>query len=165
MPEDIEGLLPKLTGLVEPRVELQLHIAFRRLYEYMNYKLKEYQKAMIAQTAKSSEDIQASQNEFNSLIGVLSNPLVGSSVQDPLLQSIVQSFGPQAANSVFAGPEPAFKPLTVSYLPNGIPLSKLDTKILKTDDNLNKTVGAPVADGYIVIKDNNGNSVKVITTA
>lgn len=161
--------LPKLTT-IDPKDETELYQAFKRIYEYVDSiikdKLDEIEKKITAGTIAPKD--------FNSLLGVLSQPLVGSNVTDPLLQSIIQSFGPQSANMVFAGPTPSFRSLLTADIPNlsgakitsgTIPLARLDTKIIETDDGLNKIVGAPVADGYITIKDNNGHSIKVITTA
>lgn len=161
--------LPELK-MLDPKAETEIYQSFKRVYEYIDSvirtKLNEIETKIKAGTV-APED-------FNNLIGVLSQPLVGSSITDPLLQSIIQSFGPQNANHVFAGPSPSFRSLVAADIPNisgakitsgTIPLARLDNKIIETDDGLSKTLGAPIADGYIIIKDNAGNSVKVITTA
>lgn len=107
--------LPVLKTL-DPKAETELYQAFRRIYEYIDSSIKANQKDIEAKIKSGT----ISPSDFNSLVGILSQPLAGSSVTDPFLQSILQSFGPQTATAVFAGPIPSFRNLTLADLPAGI---------------------------------------------
>lgn len=159
--------IPDLKGKVEPKVETELYLAFKRVYEYINAKVK-------TEISAIEDKIKAgtiTHDDFKGLVGVFTTPLIGGT-SDSLLQSIQQNFGSQVANVLFASPngsagEPTFRSLTVGDLPNGISLGHLDAKILKTDDNLAEDiVGAPnVNTGKLIIKDNNGHTIKIMTCA
>jgi hypothetical protein len=175
--KDLDKLMPNIRGQVPEKVERELYLAFRRLYEYIDVALNRIH-TELSEEIKSGE---LSSDDLNSLIGAFSQPLVGSSTVDPLLQSIIQSFGPQAADTVFSAPagaagSPLFQLLSQSHIPNlnaskittgTLALARLDTKILQTPNALTKTiVGAPYAnDGFVNVSDNAGNSVKLMTTA
>lgn len=173
MPE-LQRKLPELKALDNPRAALELITTFQRIYEYIDFGLQQVRNK-IEEQVKSGE---LSSDDLNGLVGVFFQPLAGSNVSDSLLQSILQNFGSQVANLVYASPngssgEPNFRNLVSQDIPNlnaskitaGVfPLVRLDTKIVKTDDTFTKTLGAPVTDGFITIKDNAGNSVKIMTT-
>lgn len=170
MPQNkIERFIPNLTGLVDPRAEIKFNQTFVRMYEYLDAKILQLQQEL----TERIKQLDLSKDDINSLIGVFSQPLAGTNQTDPLLQGLIQNFGAQLANSVFAGPTPSFRLLTPADIPNlsaakittgNFSLARLDTKVLQTQDNLNKTLGSPVPDGTITIFDNNGHSIKVITT-
>lgn len=172
---ELQGLLPNLKGLsgIDPKAELRITEAFRRIYEFMFLKLNEQQNEFNKQLRVIEETRVSGQKEVTGLIGIFSQPLAGSNQSDPLLQNLIQSFGPQAANSFFAGPIPTFRLIAQADLPaldttkigsGRFPLTRLALNTLKTDDNLTKTVSSPIPDGTVLIKDNNGNSIKVCTT-
>lgn len=169
---EFEGFLPNLSGLLEnPRAEQAIFVAFLRIYEYFTNKLKiqeDILKKLIVEAGKLSPE------DINGLVQVFSTPLAGSSFNDPLLQSIIQSFGPQGVNTVFAGPTPSFRALLTGDIPNldaskitsgAFALVRLPTNILKTDATLiENVVGAPNANtGKTLIKDNAGNQINVMT--
>lgn len=165
--EQLAKLLPELRGVVDPKAELQLYLAFRSIYEYIDNALAALEKSLSEKVANGS----LSSKDVSSLVNLFSTPLAGSNINDPLLQSIVQSFGSQAANLVFASPSgaagnPLFRALVAADAANNLwPMTKLDQKVVKTDDGLIKDVtGAPIAnDGFVTLKDNNGHTVKVGT--
>ena len=111
--EDIDGLLPNLRNLVEPRVEQRLFEAFRRVYEIMFLRFEQQQKDFDARLNRLAE---AANTNINNLIGVFPQPLAGSPNADPELQSIVGSFGSPEFNTFLAGPIPTFKPISLSDL-------------------------------------------------
>lgn len=120
--EEIDGLLPDLRNLVEPRVEQRLFEAFRRVYEVMSFRFEEQQKEFdkrlqaVINLANSNTNTVV---QLNNLVGAFSQPLVGGT-QDPLLQSVVGSYGPQSPNTFLAGPIPSFRPITLADLPINI---------------------------------------------
>lgn len=118
----IEGLLPDLNGLVDPRAETKIYMAIRRIYEYFTKQLMDQQALLEKKIATSVPD----QTNLNDLIGIFAQPLVGSSVKDPVLQTILQSFSAQNPHDVFAGPDPTFRPLTSADLPANTPISIFD---------------------------------------
>lgn len=169
---DIQAYLPDLRGLIDARAETKLYAAFSRMYDYFQNELKklrdENQELLNINLAKQSRD-------FTAFVGAYAQPLPGG-VDDPVLQSIVNSFGEQDPNKVFAGPTPSFRVLVVADIPNlsaaKVPtgvflLAQLDPKVLKTDDDLTEDVtGAPnINTGKIILKDNDGHSIKVMTCA
>lgn len=162
-----EQKIPELKGKVEPKVETELYLSFKRVYEYIDAKIR-------TEISTIEDKITAgtlSHEDFNGLVGVFTTPLIGGT-SDSLLQSIQQTFGSQIANIILASPNglagaPSFRSLVVGDLPNGIPLGHLDSKIVKTDDGLTEDIiGAPnINTGKITIKDNAGNSIKLMTCA
>lgn len=102
-------------GNLDSHSKTELHLSFQRIYEYIDVNLKELSKEL----KRKIESGDISSSGLNDLIGVFSAPLAGSSITDPLLQSILQSFGPQDPNHVFAGPIPSFRDLTLVDLPAG----------------------------------------------
>lgn len=82
-----KGLLPNLKGLpdVDPRLTMRIEESFRQLYEIINYRFNLLQAAL----QKYTDTKVANQaNELSSLIGNLSQPLIGSDSVDPVLQSV-----------------------------------------------------------------------------
>lgn len=114
--DSVDKKFPELSGLIDPKAELQLLLTVRRIYEYIDFARRKLEEELRAKIDAGDIDTR----DFNELIGIFSQPLAGSSVSDPLLQSILQSFGPQNPNHVFAGPAPSFRPLTLADLPAGI---------------------------------------------
>jgi hypothetical protein len=169
MPEEVTQQIPKLKGLIDDKAELELYLSFRNLYSYIDAALRKLE-------ASITEKIQSGKiahEDVNGLVNLFSTPLAGSNINDPLVQSLIQSFGSQAQDLFFASPagaagSPAFRSISSQdFSANQLPLAKLDLKITKTDDGLTKTTAAApyINDGYITLKDNNGNIVKVMTTA
>lgn len=115
MPITPQKKIPELTSLANPRAALELFTAFQRLYEYIDFVVKQLQNDLTKQALAG----KLTPEDINSLMGIFSQPLAGSNVIDPLLQSILQSFGPQNPNHVFAGPTPSFRPLTLADIPGG----------------------------------------------
>lgn len=121
MPIEPQKKLPKLDTLANPRAALELINNFQRVYEYIDYVVRQL-KDSIAEQIKNG---QLSSDDFNSLIGIFSQPLAGSNVSDPLLQSVIQSFGSQLSNLVFASPNgssgsPTFRTLVLADIPAGV---------------------------------------------
>lgn len=88
--------LVSLAGKIEPKLETELYLSIKRLYEYIDIKVKN---ALDSWQAK-----------------------LGTTKQE------------EAIN------------------------------ILKTDDGLKPILGSPAINGYITIRDNSGNSIKLLTT-
>lgn len=162
MPIEPQKKIPTLETLENPRAALELSMTIRRIYEYIDFGLQQVRNK-IEEQVKSG---QLSSEDFNSLIGIFSQPLAGSNTTDPLLQSVIQSFGSQLANLVFASPNgvignPTFRSLVLSDLPT-IPSSPaaqlnadatiLDINIIN-DGEVLKRVGATVV-GFSVPKNN-----------
>jgi hypothetical protein len=141
---------PKLRGKIDAGVEAEIVRAFDQMYNHFHNQLKELQ----AKTAIQETRVRQ----------IESSPLFAAGLAAPLIE-------PTGTDLATIAPEGT---LVVSDIPNlpaskitsgQIPLARLDGDVLKTDDNLSKTLGAPVADGFVIIKDNGGNLIKVITTA
>lgn len=181
MPEvnsDFKALLPNIQGLVDSKAETQIYRAFLSVYEYFTAKLNEQQREF---DRKLSIATKETSSNLNSLIGVFSQPLAGSTTTDPLLESLIQNFGSQDANKVLAAPDGIsgnalfrflvandIPPISAAKITTGVlVLARLDTKILKTDDDLSVDItGAPLpSNGFIIISDNDGHNVKLLTTA
>lgn len=111
--EEIDGLLPNIKNLVDPKVEQRLYEAFRRVYEIMLFRFEEQQKDFDRRLRQLAELINTN---TNNLVGVFPQPLAGSSSADTELQSIVGSFGAPELNTFLAGPIPTFKPISISNL-------------------------------------------------
>lgn len=123
--EDIDGLLPNLRNLVEPKVEQRLFEAFRRIYEIMFLRLEEQEKDFSNRLKELEGMINTN---LNSLISVFPSPLAGSSSADPQLQSMVGSYGSPTPNTFLAGPVPTFKPISLVDIASGV----ADGEYLKT---------------------------------
>ncbi len=123
--KELQALIPNIRGLIDPKVEFRLDQAFRRLYEIMNLKLEDQRKSFEMRLQTIYSDIIKEQNKLTGLIGSLSQPLVGGSTPDLILQSVVSSYGPQSPNHFLAGPIPSFRAITQSDLPPTI-ASQLD---------------------------------------
>lgn len=171
---DINKLLPRISNLVDPKVEREITASILRIYDYFNSKLQNQQASFDNELAKRDAEFIRYRNDVTSLVGVFSTPIAGSSSTDPVLQSLMNNFGPQTATFVFAGPTPSFRALVAADIPNldtgklttgTLLLARLDTEILKTDDGLTEDIaGAPnVNTGKVTIKDNNGNRISVMT--
>lgn len=117
--KEIQGILPNLKGLpgLDPRAETRIEQAFRRIYEIMNFKLEEQRKSFESKLSSTISDLQSKQNQLTGLIGSLSQPLVGSSTPEIVLQSVISSYGPQSPNHFLAGPVPSFRAITQADLP------------------------------------------------
>lgn len=129
--EDIDGLLPNLRNLVEPRVEQRLFEAFRRVYEIMLFRFDKQQEEF---DKKLREIAELANTNLNNLVGVFPQPLAGSPSADPKLQSIVGSFGSPEENTFLAGPIPTFKPISLA----DVGLSGIDSGeyLKKSGDNI-----------------------------
>ena len=130
-----DKIVPDLQGLVSPQVQLRIEAAFRRVYEYFEFLLAQQKQE---NESKLKQATQTQLSDVNSLIGIFSQPLAGSQVTDPLLQTVMQEFGPQAPNNVFAGPIPTFRPLTLADLPPLVagPADRLDANGTILDVNV-----------------------------
>lgn len=115
--KEIQALIPNLKGLLDPKIEMRIDQAFRRLYEIMNLKLEDQRKSFELKIQSIYSDIIREQNKLTGLIGSLSQPVVGSSTPDLILQSVVSSYGPQSPNHFLAGPVPSFRQITQADLP------------------------------------------------
>lgn len=169
-PSEVLKLLPDLKGLVDPKVELRLSRAFNDLNNIIAQNQIAAQKKIDALQAQVDATKQTTDN-VNGLIGILGQPLVGSSSSDPFVQQLASVSGPQSAHLFYSGPSsggaanPTFRVIVIADLPINIPLSHLETKILNTLTALAEvTTGAPNTNtGYTIIDDNNGHSIKVMT--
>lgn len=100
--KDLQGFLPNLKGLVEPRVEQKLYEAFRRLYDILNLRLANQNKLVDDKIKALLTTLDTKQADLTSLIGSLSQPLVGDTTVDNVLQSIVSSNGELIADKLNA---------------------------------------------------------------
>lgn len=100
--KEIQGLLPNLKGLVEPRVEQKIYESFRRLYDILNFRLANLDKTIDTKLQAVLATVDTKQNELTSLIGSLSQPLVGDDTIDNVLQSVVSSNGELIADKLNA---------------------------------------------------------------
>lgn len=112
---EVPKKIPALKGKVNPKAEAELYMAFVRVYDYIDNLVKD----SLANIERKITAGDLAAQDFNDLIGIFSQPLAGSNISDPLLQSILQSFGPQDPNFVFAGPIPSFRALELVDLPVG----------------------------------------------
>lgn len=121
--KELQGLLPNLRGLpnIDPRVDTRINEAMRRVYEFFLVKLNEQEKDYENKLKQLADIMETKFNNISNLVGVLTTPLVGSGNNDPILQSVVSSYGPQSPNSFLAGPAPSFRAITLADLPPGIP--------------------------------------------
>jgi hypothetical protein len=156
--KELQGLIPNIRGLVDPKVETRINEAFRRVYEYMLLKLDEQGKSYQDQI-KSLQDASAGVNQqLNTLVGAYSQPLIGGT-PDPLLQNFSSQFGPQNVNHFLGGPEPKFRPITsgdISTAVAGLPAKPanqleaegtiLDVNLINDGEFL-KRVGSTVVSG------------------
>lgn len=167
----VEQLIPRLKGLVDPRAEQEIVLAFKRLFNYYDAKIADLQ----SRTIKSSTQIQTIQQ----------NPLFSGALATPLIDNTTGSNIGTAAQSTSLTPAdipnlPASKitsgtfnvaripSLDVSKITTGVfGLAILPTNILKTNTGLvEDTTGAPnVNTGKTRIRDNAGNLVFVMTCA
>lgn len=145
---------PELKGKVDPKVETELFMAFKRIYEYIDSlvteKLNELEIKIKAGTVAPAD--------FNDLIGIFSQPLAGSSVSDPLLQSVIQSFGAQLANKIFAGPSvggaanPSFRALVVADIPAGVGITNVaGNNFITKSDGTNLVPSRTTDDGTVML--------------
>lgn len=95
---DFEGNLPDLQGLLDPQVELKLHIAFRRVYEYFYIKTKDLEKKVAAQQLTPAQLKQ----EISLLVGDLAIPLING-VLDPVLASLTSGVIPHKNTHLTGG--------------------------------------------------------------
>lgn len=102
-----------LRGLIDDQAEMRLHITVRQIYEYIDRHV-ENTKENLEAAIKAG---QIAPSDVMGLVNLFSTPLAGSSVTDPLLQTLTQNFGAQLPNVVFAGPTPSFRALTLADLP------------------------------------------------
>src|SRR5687767_3404122 len=110
MPDnEVKKLIPEIRGKIDARAEQELNLAFRRIYDYIEAQLITQKNEINSIIRQQLENKIA---DLNSLIGIFSQPLAGSNVSDPLLQSVLQTFGVQDANKFFAGPTPSFRTIT-----------------------------------------------------
>lgn len=148
----MEQRLPKLRGLVDAKVEQEIYAIFQHIYRYIDNKAEEIAKSGVS---LSTAEIQRQVNLF------------AAGLATPLIE-------PEGATLATVGQE--VDVIDVSAIPNlpaakitsGVfPLARIPTNVLKTDDALTEDVtGAPnVNTGKVVIKDNNGNDIKVMTCA
>lgn len=107
---------PDLKGKIDDKAETELHITIQRLYEYIDNIVVQVKKEL--ESKIKTGDLAST--DFNNLIGVFSQPLAGSTITDPLLQSITQSFGVQNATFFFGGPTPSFRAITLADIPAGV---------------------------------------------
>lgn len=132
--KEIQGLLPNLKGLagIDPRAELRITEAFRRVYEIISLRLREQEKNF---ENKLSALSKLHKDEVNSLRSLLAQPLIGSTEPEQVLQSVISSYGPQSPNHFLAGPLPTFRAITQADLPPVI-ASQLDANgtILDVND-------------------------------
>lgn len=145
--DDIKGLLPDLRGLVDPKVERIIYVAFLRMYEYLTSKISS--EVTTVQQAASSQNVQLAErtsqliNNFASKIiksnqGSGNNPLatlgegtvtsinitggapIFTITGGPITESgsFTVSLNVQTANEFFAAPNGS----------NGVPTFRLITK-------------------------------------
>lgn len=168
--EELKGLLPNIRGLVEPRAEQRLYEAFRRIYEFMIFKLTEQQKDFDNKIASIASSANTNINNLinaNSLVGAYSQPLVGGGKADPVLQSIVSSYGSQPPNTFLAGPLPSFRALTLADLPAipATPATQLDADGTILDVNTIapgeyvKRIGNTLVSGFPIGTNNIGEGI------
>lgn len=174
-------LLPDLTSLFNPRAEREITNVVIRIVDYFNNKLKLQQEEFDKKLKDTTDNFNKILEDPTSLVNLFATPVIGSSTTDPLLQNLIQNFGSQVANVVFASPNGAsgnasFRLLVALDIPNldsgkittGVfGLDRIPTNVLKTDVALvENIVGAPnVNTGKTLIKDNNGSSINVMTCA
>lgn len=115
--KELVGLLPNLKGLagIDPRAELRITEAFRRVYEIISLRLREQEKNF---ENKLSALSKLHKDEINSLRSLLAQPLIGSTEPEQVLQSVISSYGPQSPNHFLAGPIPSFRAITEADIPN-----------------------------------------------
>jgi hypothetical protein len=151
-PKELQAAIPEIRGL-DPQLKTQFYIAFMKMYEFILSKVSQIDAATREQLGKEIKT--SAESNYNSLIGAFAQPLVGSDSRDELLQGF--------SDTITVGDIPN---LPASKITSGrLPLARLDDKVIHTDDAFTKTLGAPATDGYITIKDDAGNSVKVMTTS
>lgn len=140
-------------GNLDPHSETELHQAFQRIYEYIDAIIKDSIREL-EEKIKVGDLISI---DYNTLIGIFSQPLAGSSTTDPLLQSILQSFGNQLANTIFASPSgiggiPTFRSLVAADIPAGIGITNSSgiNEIPKTDAGGDLVTSQITDDGNLV---------------
>lgn len=138
---------PNLRGLVDARLEQELSLFVQRIYDYYDDKIKK-----IESNATSSA-ISSVRKQLDLFAANLAVPL--SDASGDKLATVAED-----------------KVIEVSDVPNlptskitsgALPLARLDIKIVKTDDAFTITPGAVPVGGKVTLKDNNGNSVDVLT--
>jgi hypothetical protein len=142
--------IPQLKGLVDARVEQELYRAFTAMYRYFDIELKNIE------NKSTSTAVANVREQLNLFAARFATPLIEPT--GDTLATISQEEG-----ALVAGDIPN---LDASKIVSGtFPLARLDGDVLKTDNNLAEdTTGAPnVNTGFTIIKDNAGNSRKVMT--
>lgn len=143
--------LPNIRGLVPDRVEAEIQRAIKAIYEHVNNEI-----VRIEKTAGKVNTTEI-KRQVELFAGGLALPLT-----DPV-----------GDNLATAGIETALVPADIPNLPaskitsGAFPLARIPTNVLKTDTALAEDItGAPnVNTGFTIIKDNAGNSRKVMTCA
>lgn len=156
---DNNTFLPRLRGLVDNKVEQEIVQAFIRMYNFFNQ-----------ENDKLREELNKTGNrvvaiEQSSLFaGRLAIPLIDTDITD-VAQLAQQG---ETLNISQIPNLPASKIVSGDFgAINRINRAKLDDDVLHTEDGLTKIVAAaPYAnDGFITIKDDVGNSVRLGTVA
>lgn len=143
--------LPQLRGLIDARVDAEINRAFENLYRYIDEKIKS------AEGNAKDSSIAEIRRQVDLFASRLATPIIEPSGTE--LATIQQERTLEVAD---------IPNLPANKITSGtIPLARLAATVLKTDDGLlEDIVGAPnVNTGKVIIKDNNGNSIKVMTCA
>jgi hypothetical protein len=139
--------LPNIRGLVSDRVEAEIHRAFKALYEYIDNQVAKIE------TTTTTINTNEIKRQVQLFAGGLALPLTD----------------PSGDNLVTAGVDAILTPSDIPNLPASkitsgtFPLTRLPINILKTDDAFTIVPGLFVVGGKIIIKDNFGNFVEILT--
>lgn len=140
-----------LRGIIDARVEQEINRVLADIYNHFENEIKSIE----SRTTPAA--ISAVRKELDLFAANLAAPLIDPTGNE--LASIQQ----QEALDVADIPN-----LPAAKITSGtLPLARLDAQVLKSDDGLAEdTTGAPnVNTGKVIIKDNSGNSINVMTCA